>query len=256
MSKEPSVARKVFLSFHYDVDVLRVSQVKQMGSLEGQPVLEANGWEQVRRQTEDAIKRWINDNMRDKECVVALIGSQTAGRKWVKYEIEKGWNDGKGVLGIETEPYDVPLMVVRGFASETYLYQAAQTIRTVGKPAFLYVLTDLDPSGLSIADTIETRIRGFIPDADVTVRRIAVTPEQVQQWKLPTRPTKKTDSRSKTFAGESVELDAIPPTTLRTLVREAIEQHIDSAQLVATKRTERLERASLYDILDMIGGAE
>src|SRR5680860_979925 len=45
-----------------------------------------------------------------------------------------------GVLTIETEPYDVPLMVVRGFASETYLYQAAQTIRQAGKPAHLYVL--------------------------------------------------------------------------------------------------------------------
>src|SRR5665811_2629702 len=91
-----------------------------------------------------------------------------------------------GVLTIETEPYDVPLMVVRGFASETYLYQAAQTIRQAGKPAHLYVLTDLDPSGLSIAQTIETRIRGFAPDAEVTVQRIAVTPEQVPLWNLPT----------------------------------------------------------------------
>jgi hypothetical protein len=161
-----------------------------------------------------------------------------------------------GVLILETNPYDVPLMVVRGFSSETYVYESAQAMRHVGKPIYLYLLTDLDPSGVHIALDIERKIRGFIPDSDVTVRRIAVTPEQVQQWKLPTRPTKKTDSRSKTFAGESVELDAIPPTTLRTLVREAIEQHIDSAQLVATKRTERLERASLYDILDMIGGAE
>lgn len=161
-----------------------------------------------------------------------------------------------GVLSVETEPYDVPLMVVRGFASETYLYQAAETIRQAGKPAYLYVLTDLDPSGLSIAETIETRIRGFIPDADVTVRRIAVTTEQVERWNLPTRPTKRTDSRAKTFHGGSVELDAIPPATLRRLVREAIEQHIDPDQLAETKRTEQLERASLYDILDVIGSAQ
>jgi hypothetical protein len=35
-----------------------------------------------------------------KSCVVVLIGRHTAGRKWVGYEIEKGWNDGKGLLGI------------------------------------------------------------------------------------------------------------------------------------------------------------
>lgn len=154
-----------------------------------------------------------------------------------------------GVLYQETDPYDVPLMVVRGFASETYLYQAAEQIRVVSKPTFLYLLTDLDPSGLSIASTIESRIRDFAPEADITVRRIAVTPEQVQMWNLPTRPTKKTDSRSKGFVGESVELDAIPPATLRALVREAIEQHIDPDQRDRTKHIESLERETLYEIL-------
>jgi len=35
-----------------------------------------------------------------KSCVVVLVGSQTASRSWVIHEISKGWNDGKGVLGI------------------------------------------------------------------------------------------------------------------------------------------------------------
>lgn len=38
--------------------------------------------------------------MEGRSCVVVLIGSQTARRKWINYEIEKGWNDGKGVVGI------------------------------------------------------------------------------------------------------------------------------------------------------------
>lgn len=161
-----------------------------------------------------------------------------------------------GVLLEETSPYDVPLMVVRGFASETYLHEAAEQIGDTGKPTYLYVLTDLDPSGLSIATTIETRIRGFIPEADVTVERIAVTLAQVRLWNLPTRPTKTTDSRAKGFAGESVELDAIPPAMLRALVREAIEQHIDRDQLDRTKHTEALERETLYELIGSgIGGA-
>ena len=29
-----------------------------------------------------------------------MIGTNTAGRKWIKYKIKKAWNDGKGVMGI------------------------------------------------------------------------------------------------------------------------------------------------------------
>ena len=38
--------------------------------------------------------------MKGKSCAIVLIGSNTAGRKWIKYEIEKAWSDGKGLLGI------------------------------------------------------------------------------------------------------------------------------------------------------------
>jgi hypothetical protein len=29
-----------------------------------------------------------------------LVGSSTAGRKWINFEIEHAWNSGKGVLGV------------------------------------------------------------------------------------------------------------------------------------------------------------
>jgi hypothetical protein len=94
------VARRVFHSFHYQRDSRRVQQVKQMGVLEGQPLLSSNRWEEIKRAGEPAIKRWIAEQMSGKSCVVVLIGSQTAGRKWVKYEIENGWNDKKGLVGV------------------------------------------------------------------------------------------------------------------------------------------------------------
>ena len=49
---------------------------------------------------EAKIKKWIADQMSGKSCVVALIGSNTAKRKWINHEIIKGWDDEKGVLGI------------------------------------------------------------------------------------------------------------------------------------------------------------
>lgn len=66
---------------------------------------------------------------------------------------------------------------------------------------------------------------------------------------LPTRPTKKTDSRSRNFLGESVELDAIPADTLRFMVRSRIEQHINQGQLKRLQVVEEQERATLQNIL-------
>ena len=94
------MARKCFLSFHYKPDCWRVSQVKNMGKIEGQSVLTSNSWEEVKKKGDAAIQKWIDDNMVGKSCQVVLIGSKTASRRWVKYEIKKAWDSGKGVLGI------------------------------------------------------------------------------------------------------------------------------------------------------------
>lgn len=81
-------------------DNWRVSQVRNIGAVEGSPLLKDNEWEAIERQGEAAIQRWIDSQMAGRPCVIVLIGSATAGRKWVKYEIKKAWSDGKGLLGI------------------------------------------------------------------------------------------------------------------------------------------------------------
>ena len=92
--------RKIFQSFRYSYDWWRVETLGQIGSIEGQPLLDRNGWERVKRNGDAAIKRWIDGQMRGRSCVVVLIGTATAGRKWVNYEMKKGWEDGKGVVGV------------------------------------------------------------------------------------------------------------------------------------------------------------
>jgi hypothetical protein len=98
--KGVTVARQVFYCFHFARDSHRVSQIKNMGVVEGQPILSSNEWEDVKKGGDAAIKKWIDEEMKGKSCLVVLIGKETAGRKWVKYEIEKAWNDKKGVLGV------------------------------------------------------------------------------------------------------------------------------------------------------------
>ncbi len=92
--------RQVFYSFHYDNDVFRVQQIRNIGALEDNKPVSANEWESVKRGGEASIKKWIDDNLRYKSCVIVLVGEETANRKWVRYEIEKAWELGKGLVGV------------------------------------------------------------------------------------------------------------------------------------------------------------
>lgn len=94
------MARKVFTSFHYVPDNWRASQVRNMGKIEGNSIATTNSWEEVTKGGDKAIEKWIDDNMSGKSCVIVFVGENTAGRKWIKYEIEKAWNEGRGIFGI------------------------------------------------------------------------------------------------------------------------------------------------------------
>ena len=72
----------------------------------------------------------------------------------------------------------------------------------------------------------------------------------VRPQRLPTRPTKRTDSRAAGFEGESVEVDALPAGALRAIVEDAILSHIDAEALRLTQVAEQSER----DVLRRIKG--
>lgn len=94
------MARRAFYSFHYKPDNWRASQVRQMGVLEGNSPCSDNDWETITRGGDAAIQRWIDNQLDGKSCAIILVGTNTAGRKWIDYEIKKAWTDGKGVFGI------------------------------------------------------------------------------------------------------------------------------------------------------------
>jgi hypothetical protein len=147
-----------------------------------------------------------------------------------------------GVLYDVTSSYDVPLMVTRGYPSLTFLHASAESIAAEDKPAHLYYFGDYDPSGVDIPRKVESTIREFAPHAEIEFERVAVTQAQITHMGLPTRPTKKTDSRSKYFGEESVEVDAIPPATLRAMVETRITQHIDKKALGVLRKAEESEK--------------
>lgn len=93
--------RPVFLSFCYSDDVFRVQQIRQMGRMiEGQPLLNANEFETIKRKGDAAIKNWIDTQLKYKQCLIVLIGEHTAERPWVMYEIKKAYEMGKPMFGI------------------------------------------------------------------------------------------------------------------------------------------------------------
>jgi hypothetical protein len=153
-----------------------------------------------------------------------------------------------GLIDDVTREFCVPLFVCRGFASLSSLYNASMTFKNVqeqGKTVILYHLGDYDPSGHAAADAIE---KTFEDDFDVAVNfeRIAILPEHIEEFDLPTRPTKESDSRSRNWTGsECVELDSMPPAKLRELVEDAITSHIDRHEWNQIKRIEREEQETL-----------
>lgn len=99
------MARRVFFSFHYDNDILRVGQIRNSGIVLSPGDTAAGftdkaSWESIERQGDAAIQRWIDRELNGTSVTVVLIGSQTANRRWINYEIIESANRRNGLLGI------------------------------------------------------------------------------------------------------------------------------------------------------------
>lgn len=92
--------RQVFYSFHYKPDSWRVSQVRNIGAIEGNKPAPDNDWETIAKTGDDAIKKWIKEQMKYRSCTIVLVGKETANRKWINHEIVESWNSGMGVAAI------------------------------------------------------------------------------------------------------------------------------------------------------------
>jgi hypothetical protein len=137
----------------------------------------------------------------------------------------------------------------------SFLHSSAKAIKAKGRPAYIYHFGDLDPSGVDAARDIEAKLRRYAPETEIHFERPAVTRQQANDWDLPSRPTKQTDSRAKKWIGTSVELDAIPAARLRELVRECINRHVDQQQLQILRVAEESERDVLIKWAKTYGGA-
>lgn len=163
----------------------------------------------------------------------------------------------RGVFSPITYYYDVPLMVVRGQVSRTAIYESYNRFRErgkAGKKCNLFYFGDFDPSGLSIFNSLTERLRCYGAYGDrIEFTRAALTKDQIQKYRLPQDPAKKSDPNYKKFVREYgdnvVELDAMPPDALRDLIRASIESKMDGALLAQVQKAEQAERTRLRRII-------
>ena len=97
------MARRVFFSFHYDNDINRSMTVRNSWVIQGKEAagfIDKAEFEQIKRQGESAIHRWIDRQLEGTSVTVVLIGSETLNRPFVKYEIIESVNRGNAVIGV------------------------------------------------------------------------------------------------------------------------------------------------------------
>ena len=259
---EMQARRDALLAIVYAMKPMTVRQVFYQATVRGLVEKSEAGYAKVQtdlvqmRKAGELPYHWLADNTRwqrkpDSYRDVAHMLEETAAfyRKnlwasadcYVEIWLEK--DALSGVVYPITSKYDVPLMVARGYASLSFLASAADYIKGLSVPTFIYHLGDYDPSGVNAGEKIEQTLREMAPAAEIHFERLAVNLDQIREWCLPTRPTKTSDTRAKNFGDISVELDAIQPDRLRELVDNAITAHLPQRQFEVMRVAEESERA-------------
>ena len=175
------------------------------------------------------------------------------------------WTESRSMAGViqrECEELAVSLYPSGGFTSLTLAHQAASYITKEVRrgeksdgAAVIYI-GDYDPAGVLIDQHVESELRAHLPD-DVPLRfdRLAINPDQIRTYALPTKPRKASDRRRLDIR-ETVEAEAMPANVVRTMLRERIESFLPAGQLEIVKVAEESERAGLAKLarnVELIG---
>lgn len=166
-----------------------------------------------------------------------------------------------GVIGQMADELDVPYFSCRGYTSQSELWTAAmRVVRYLkdGKRVKIIHLGDHDPSGLDMTRDIRDRLmlftRAHLRAPDVRVERIALNMDQIEQYNPPPNPAKLTDSRGagyvEEYGDESWELDALEPSVLSDLIRDAVYEVRDVDLWAQAHEEQERERERLQTVSD------
>jgi hypothetical protein len=274
---EIETRRSSLLEIIEPMQPMTVRQAFYQATVQGIVEKEESGYDKVQRalalmRREDELPwEYIVDNTRDRDRPYTSDSIADALQETIDQYRKALWNNINahveiwlekdalaGVLSPVTRKYDVSLMVARGYSSLTFLHDAAENINNLEKPCHIYYLCDFDPSGDNACDECEEFLSEYASDADIDFTRLAVKPEQIEQWSLTTRPTKLSDSRAGSFfekygaRAQSCELDAIDPRRLRDMVERSIQRHMSKKKYGELMEREKREKEKLRELIEQI----
>lgn len=154
-------------------------------------------------------------------------------------------------------PYCIPLTVCRGYSSVSFLHNFKERViqnRKEGQEAVCLYFGDFDPSGVNMLKAMQETIEKELGIEGVNFKRIALTPEQIEEHNLPHSPEalKEADTRAKkhieAFGHLAVELDALSPQVLTDLIHRAIQEEIDIDRVLLLQDMEAKHRESFSEL--------
>lgn len=200
------------------------------------------------------------DTFRDGGDLISAFAGLYRAPVWERSEcLVEVWCESRSiacVLQRDCRELAVSLYPTGGFASVTLAYQAAEGIRQeLAEPgkrrAVVVYVGDYDPAGVLIDAAVERELREHLPGVELAMQRIAINPEQIEAFDLPTKPRKAGDRRRRDIQA-TVEAEAMPARLLRELLRDAVESYLPAGALDAVKVAEESERAGLRLLADAV----
>lgn len=159
-----------------------------------------------------------------------------------------------GIVGQICRELDVPYFSCRGYTSQSEMWSAAQRLirRSHKDKRIIIHLGDHDPSGIDMSRDIQERLNLF--EANVNVKRVALTMKQIRKYSPPPNPTKVTDARAsdyiKKYGHECWELDALEPSVISELIKNEVIKLIDQDQFTKVEEKELDDKNLLQQICD------
>jgi hypothetical protein len=169
------------------------------------------------------------------------------------------------VLAPVAESFKADLYLPTGEISDTLIYQMAKVGAEDGRPMAVLYFADADPAGWQMGISVGRKLQAFkalhFADLDFRVQRVALTPEQVREYGLPSTPLKDTEKRGDAWRAamgiEQTEIDALAalqPELLRRLARQALAPYFDatleSRVAIAYGQWYRQAQAALTEQMD------
>lgn len=138
-----------------------------------------------------------------------------------------------GVIERVCVKHDVDYFAGKGYVSTSWAWGSGkrfQGYRDGGARVVILHLGDHDPAGVDMSRDNQARLNLFT-GGGVEVKRIALTMDQIEEYKLPPNLTKMSDTRAEKYVAEhgdlSCELDSLDPETLQNILEGHILEYRD-----------------------------